>query len=447
MEKKEDKKKAKPQVWTKEQENLLAEWSEKASAYRWLHSRSEKRYRCRNYSFTIPVIILSTLTGTANFAMDSFVPEDKKQIAMAAVGSVNIFAGILSTLQNFLRYSELMEGHRIALVAWSKFSRDIAVELALDPNMRRPAFDFLTVCRAEFDRLIEQSPSIDDPIINQFQKKFKDTKIRKPEICNGLHPCNIFKPSEEDKLASVMANASEKMKKHALNKKWRFDDSKFDDNKFVKSDGLQPKNGLQPKEGIKTIHVSNTDMNDSMKEIDSLKSIGKVSSFKNKINKGIASETHIDELKTIIESVEKDDNDEILKLTESEDKRIKLDDEDIQLMNDALNKMDDIPDKKDDKKEVVIDIPEILEKITINIEESKSDIEESKSDIEESKSDNKESKIDEEKPILFGEFPDINKSTQTEGEDEDQGEGQEFLDGIEDVDKKDDGNNDDIINE
>ena len=323
MEKKEDKKKVKPQVWTKEQENLLAEWSEKASAYRWLHSRSEKRYRCRNYSFTIPVIILSTLTGTANFAMDSFVPEDKKQIAMAAVGSVNIFAGILSTLQNFLRYSELMEGHRIALVAWSKFSRDIAVELALDPNMRRPAFDFLTVCRAEFDRLIEQSPSIDDPIINQFQKKFKDTKIRKPEICNGLHPCNIFKPSEEDKLASVMANASEKMKKHALNKKWRFDDSKFDDNQFIKSDGLQPK------DGIKTIHISNTDMNDSMKEIDSLKSIGKVSSFKDKINKGTTSETHIDELKTIIESVEKDDNDEILKLTESEDKRTKLDDEDI----------------------------------------------------------------------------------------------------------------------
>ena len=90
MEKKEDKKKAKPQIWTKEQENLLAEWSEKASAYRWLHSRSEKRYRCRNYTFTIPVIILSTLTGTANFAMDSFVPEENKQIAMACVGGVNI---------------------------------------------------------------------------------------------------------------------------------------------------------------------------------------------------------------------------------------------------------------------------------------------------------------------------------------------------------------------
>ena len=94
------------QNWTKEQEELLASWSERAAGYRWLHSRSEKLYRCRNYTFTIPVIILSTLTGTANFAMDSFVPEEHKKTAMAAVGGVNIFAGILSTLQNFLRCAE-----------------------------------------------------------------------------------------------------------------------------------------------------------------------------------------------------------------------------------------------------------------------------------------------------------------------------------------------------
>ncbi len=36
------------QKWTKEQEELLAGWSERASGYRWLHSRSEKLYRCRN---------------------------------------------------------------------------------------------------------------------------------------------------------------------------------------------------------------------------------------------------------------------------------------------------------------------------------------------------------------------------------------------------------------
>ena len=111
--------------------------------------------------------------------MDSFVPEEHKQMAMACVGGVNIFAGILSTLQNFLRYAELMEGHRVAEVSWSKFSREISVELALEPSMRKPAFDFLTVCRAEFDRLVEQSPTLDDSIIAMYSAKFMKKKKHK----------------------------------------------------------------------------------------------------------------------------------------------------------------------------------------------------------------------------------------------------------------------------
>ena len=47
--------------WTREQEALLAEWAEKSMCYRWLHARSEKSYRFKNYSFTIPVIILKSL--------------------------------------------------------------------------------------------------------------------------------------------------------------------------------------------------------------------------------------------------------------------------------------------------------------------------------------------------------------------------------------------------
>ena len=44
--------------------------------------------------------------------MDSFVPEEYKQIAMACVGGVNIFVGILSTSVT-LRRVELMESHRL----------------------------------------------------------------------------------------------------------------------------------------------------------------------------------------------------------------------------------------------------------------------------------------------------------------------------------------------
>ena len=188
-----NKKKINQDIWTDECEKLLAEWSEKASCYRWLHGRSEKSYQRWYYCFSIPVIILSTLTGAANVGMDSFVPTESKSLASALVGGVNIFAGIVSTLQNFLKVAELMEGHRIAGVSWGKLQRNIAIELALDPNRRVNQGDFLKLSRAEYDRLIEAGPMIDDGIIKQFNKKFKNYEVSVPSICNGLDKCNIYK--------------------------------------------------------------------------------------------------------------------------------------------------------------------------------------------------------------------------------------------------------------
>jgi len=244
----ESEKKKEAAKWTLEQEELLAEWAEKAACYRWLHNKSEKQYRCRNYAFTIPVIILSTLTGTANFAMDSFVPEAQKKMAMGIVGGVNIFAGILSTLQNFLRYAELMEGHRSSGVSWSKFSRNITVELALDEKRRKPAGDFLKICRAEFDRLIEQAPSIDDKIVKQFDYQFKKSDIIKPEVCNGIRKCKIYKPSEEEKLTNILTNVGDKLlnKKESIrfNKKKRLSVISKPNDKIVRPEPIVPRRDI-----------------------------------------------------------------------------------------------------------------------------------------------------------------------------------------------------------
>ena len=289
--KKPDKKKdTSNQKWTKEQEELLASWSERAAGYRWLHSRSEKLYRCRNYTFTIPVIILSTLTGTANFAMDSFVPESHKQMAMACVGGVNIFAGILSTLQNFLRYAELMESHRVCEVSWSKLSRDIAVELTLEPKMRKPAFDFLNVCRAEYDRLIEQSPPIDDDIIKKYKGEFDDLDkdFNHPLVCNGLDRCKVFEKNEEDVKAETLASAGDKfmnLKKNKINneiqRRIKVTPQKADINEelkglnkvsqFKKSVSENDKDDKSPREKInELIKNSQRDIESGLKEEDKM---------------------------------------------------------------------------------------------------------------------------------------------------------------------------------
>jgi hypothetical protein len=194
------KKKTNYEDWTDECEKLLAEWSEKASCYRWLHGRCEKSYQRWYYCFSIPVIVLSTLTGAANVGMDSFVSNDKKSMASAIVGGVNIFAGIISTLQNFLKVAELMEAHKIAGVSWGKLQRNIAIELALDPARRVIQSDFLKLSRAEYDRLIEAGPMIDDSIIFQFNKKFKNYEVSVPSICNGLDKCNIYKIDPDIKM-------------------------------------------------------------------------------------------------------------------------------------------------------------------------------------------------------------------------------------------------------
>ena len=64
--------------WTKEHEKLFVEWADKALCYNWLHSKTNLRYTKLNTWFTIPVIVMSTLTGTANFAQEK-LPEDLKK--------------------------------------------------------------------------------------------------------------------------------------------------------------------------------------------------------------------------------------------------------------------------------------------------------------------------------------------------------------------------------
>jgi len=184
--------------WSDEIEELLSEWGEVAMCYAYLHNFGQRKYKKKYHHLQIPIIILSTLTGTANFATDSYVPTEFKQGFSAFVGSLNIFCGILGTLLSFLRYSEIYEGHRIAALAWSKLSRNIEIELSLQDKKRKPCRDFLKICRSEYDNLLESSPNVDLDIINDFNKKFnnKYPSVRKPVICNGLKEIKPYKQDE-----------------------------------------------------------------------------------------------------------------------------------------------------------------------------------------------------------------------------------------------------------
>ena len=230
-----------PQIeWTPDHENILVEWADKAMCYRWLHAKSHSHFSKANAWFTIPVIIMSTLTGTANFAQDRFSEKIKPLVAMG-IGGVNIFAGILTTIQQFLKIGELNEAHRVSSISWDKFYRNIKVELAKSPEERIHVIQMLKIAKEEFDRLMETSPSVSDKVTAEFTKVFSGgivkskngvtlplndrqeafKALKKPEICDTLESTrfSVYKPKLAEKTSAATLSAISQAKKAVENKK------------------------------------------------------------------------------------------------------------------------------------------------------------------------------------------------------------------------------------
>ena len=185
--------------WKAEEEILLKEWADKAQCYKWMHLKSHEKYKRKNALFTIPVIIISTITGTANFAQDRFGEEYKSMVVMI-IGSFNILAGIITTIYQFLKISEFNEAHRVASLSWDKFFRNIKTELTKNPLDRFAPYEMIKISKEEYDRLIEISPLIPSDVVLKFNSTFKKNQdIIRPELCGELSSTNIFELSHSER--------------------------------------------------------------------------------------------------------------------------------------------------------------------------------------------------------------------------------------------------------
>ena len=192
------KKPRQPRVWHAEQEKILKEWGEACIGYGFMHHMSYKKFKKESFRFTLPVIIISTITGTANFASES-VPAAYRHISSMIVGVLNLTAGVLATVTQFLKVNELTESHRVSSISFYKLARNIQLELAL-PLIDRTFHGsvMLDICKLEYDRLIEQSPGIPKTIINYYLnnldsiiKDNQDDLMNKPDILN-IRPISIL---------------------------------------------------------------------------------------------------------------------------------------------------------------------------------------------------------------------------------------------------------------
>ena len=203
-------KKQQPKKWHTQHAKILKSWGETSSCYRYLHFQAYLKYKSLNMHFSMPIIVISTVTGTANFAQETF-PDAWAVYVPLCIGGLNLFAAIFATVAQFLKISELMEAHRVASMSYGKLARDIKLELSLPILDRRHAGDdFINRCSTEYDRLIEQSPPPPASIIDKFEKTFNATNdFEKPEI-SQIKPIVAFDQLKENVVTSAVKDVFKK---------------------------------------------------------------------------------------------------------------------------------------------------------------------------------------------------------------------------------------------
>lgn len=185
--------------------NLLIDWADKSMCYSWLHNNAYHNLSFKDKLYTIPVILLTTIAGTSQFA-NQVISNDLQQYISMAFGSLTIFSGFLTALKKFLNITELSEAHKISKMNWEKLYREIKIELTRLDNRENSCKinvtndisnleELTTKFKNQFNHLMETSPVIPLKTINSFNKEFNKEKykdIKKPEICGNLHHTGFF---------------------------------------------------------------------------------------------------------------------------------------------------------------------------------------------------------------------------------------------------------------
>ena len=180
--------------WNAQLEDLIAAEAEACRGYAWIHLKAESKYAKLNNYITIPVIVLSTLAGTASVGSSSLFAGDV-QSSSIGIGMVSILVGILNTIQSYFAFSRKAEAHRISHLTYSKLFSNIRVELSLPRDERQEPQLVLKSLRDSMERLAETTPTPPQEILDAFNKQFKDEdkSINRPTETNGLKKIVVYR--------------------------------------------------------------------------------------------------------------------------------------------------------------------------------------------------------------------------------------------------------------
>jgi hypothetical protein len=184
--------------WDSTQKKFMKQMIDRAKCYIWLYDNSFRLYKSLWLLHMIPVLIITTFSGVANLGQLGFSDPTRPDTERARIiypivlGVLNIFAAILTSLVQFFKIAEQMEGHRRAGKDWQQFSTDMEIiffaEFKLEVRSRK--FEKMIT---KYKQLLDKSPSIPKFYLYRLNQKYKDNiNLVLPEIVGDIKPIDII---------------------------------------------------------------------------------------------------------------------------------------------------------------------------------------------------------------------------------------------------------------
>lgn len=189
-------------TWNSALSQVIAKEGEQSEALYILHTRASEWAKRRNDYYQIPQMVIALTTGFLSAISDVVPP--------VAIGAMSLVVGILGALNNYYKYGQLAENHRMVAQMYLKIYKNIEIEMSLPTHQRIDPDKLLPDLREKMSRIGELALPLPDKVKQEFRAQFKDIKTSKPLLVNGLDPVKIYEEKSIPSQPSLVSIATPK---------------------------------------------------------------------------------------------------------------------------------------------------------------------------------------------------------------------------------------------
>ena len=200
-------KKINAESWNSNMEILIKSWGEKAAGLRFMHQNAAGSWKSFSNTLTLWSIGVTTIASGVSLIAASIENPEIKNIILYVTGAIGIGSSLLQSLKKFYNAEEKAADHISISKQFGTFYRYITLQMGMTREDRDPSDVLSAYALKEFERLMQESPSLSGAQIKLFRSTFKQSKQAVPDLCEKdfiINVYNTYKLIEVNKKTSLI---------------------------------------------------------------------------------------------------------------------------------------------------------------------------------------------------------------------------------------------------